>query len=404
MAQLEQAPQPDVLRLVEHLKRSWTDQMDDQLSVDPAIYRDPEVARHERERVFARVPVIVAHSSELPETGSFLTTRLPNNEVLVVRQDDGGVRAFVNACRHRGSMIEARASGTCPKRLQCPYHGWSYNLDGSLKSATHQVSFGEFDHIESGLVRLPVQERHGFVWVVDAADAQIDVAQWLGADMDAILGSYGLAEHVCFQSGGFEEAANWKVMQDAFLDGYHIQFVHRETAAKLTYTNVLALEDFGRHSRFLSPRKSLGKLLDESNGNELTEGEIRPHVNLSHGLLPNATLLYLPNPDQFQLLSFFPHPRDPSWCRMEMRVIVPRLEDSGWDAERWQHIWSRNWQINMDIIRDEDLPIARDSQRAIQSASAGPLIFGRNEIANQVFHRELARLLHDDGARARGGA
>jgi nitrite reductase/ring-hydroxylating ferredoxin subunit len=396
---VREAPQPDLRKLVDHLERRFTDQVEATLSVHPSIYRDPEFAAAERERVFGRVPVIACHSSELPDAGSFITMRLPNNEALIVRQDDGGVRAFVNACRHRGSMVQTEERGTCAKRLQCPYHGWSYNLDGSLRSATHEVSFGEFDHIAAGLVRLPAAERHGFVWVIDnagdaeTAGAAVDVAGWLGAEMDAILDSYGIDEYVCFKAGSFEEPSNWKVMQDAFLDGYHIQFVHRETAAKMTYTNILTLEDYGRHTRFLSPRKKLGKLLEElPDGEQPTEEDVRRYINISHGLLPNATLLYLP--DHVQLLSFYPGP-DPGHCRMEIRLIVPSLERSGWVQERWRSTWERNWEINMDILRDEDFPIARNTQRALQSAGAGELLIGRNEVANHVFHRELRRLVED---------
>jgi nitrite reductase/ring-hydroxylating ferredoxin subunit len=393
------APEPDLRKLVHHLERRWTDQVAEQLAISPAVYTDTEYARLERERVFGRVPVIAAHSTELAEPGAFITKRMPNNEVIVIRQEDGGVQALVNTCRHRGSLVESRESGVCPARLQCPYHGWSYNLDGSLKSATHEVSFGEFNHLEAGLVRLPVQERHGFIWMIDNADAAIDVADWLGPEMDAILASYGMEKYVCFTAGSFHEPCNWKILQDAFLDGYHIQFVHRETAAKMTYTNILTLEDYGRHTRFMSPRKKLGKLLEaraaaESPESELNEAEIRKVINISHGLLPNATLLFLP--DHIQLLSFYPHPKSPAKSRMEIRLIVPRLEDSGMAAERWDQIWTRNWEINMDILRDEDFPIARGTQRAVESANAGPLIVGRNEVANHVFHRELRTLIEAD--------
>jgi len=387
---------PDLRRLVDHLQRRSTDQVPEQLAVDPSIYRDPEFAAAERERVFGRVPVIACHTTELPEFGSFITMRLPNNEAVIVRQEDGSVRAMVNSCRHRGSMVETAERGTCPRRLQCPYHGWSYNLDGSLRSATHEVSFGEFDHIATGLVQLPVEERHGYVWVVDNPQATLDLDAWLGPEMNAILGSYGIEKYVCAHKGSFDEPANWKVMQDAFLDGYHIQFVHRETAAKMTYTNILTLDDYGRHTRFMSPRKKLGKLLEDlPEGSELSEEQIRRYINISHGLLPNATMLFLP--DHIQLLSFYPG-ADPGHCRMEIRLIVPSLEDSGWDEQRWQETWDRNWQINMDILRDEDFPIARNTQRAVSSTGAGPLLIGRNEVANYVFHREIRRLVDGENA------
>jgi nitrite reductase/ring-hydroxylating ferredoxin subunit len=394
MNPLTEAPPPDLKKLLDNLERRWTDQVDAQLTVDPKIYRDPEWARLERERVFSRVPVIACHTTELPEPGSFITMRLPNNEALIVRQADGGVRAMVNACRHRGSMVETGERGTCPRRLQCPYHGWSYNLDGSLRSATHEVSFGEFDHISAGLIQLPCEERHGYVWVIDNPDETIDVASWLGPEMDAILGSYGIEQYLCMHKGDFHEPCNWKVLQDAFLDGYHIQFVHRETAAKMTYTNILTLDDYGRHTRFMSPRKKLGKLLEElPEGEDLPEATVRKYINISHGLTPNATMLFLP--DHIQLLSFYPG-ADPGHARMEIRLLVPPLELSGMDEERRQEFADRNWEINMDILRDEDFPIARNTQRALESAGAGPLTIGRNEVANVVFHREIRRMVEGD--------
>jgi phenylpropionate dioxygenase-like ring-hydroxylating dioxygenase large terminal subunit len=387
-----EAPRPDLGRLVDHLQSRQTDMMESVLEVDPAVYTDPEIARLERERVFGRVPFAVAHVSELEEPGSFITNRLPNNEAIIVRQTDGTLRAMLNVCRHRGSMVEDRDSGTCNK-FQCPYHGWSYNLDGSLKSATHEASFGDFDHLKRGLIQLPIEERHGFVWVVDSPEAKIDVAGWLGPEMDSILASYGIENRVCVHSGSFDEPSNWKVLQDAFLDGYHIQFVHKDTAAKMTYTNILTIEDYGRHSRFFSPRTSIQKVLG-SNGDQLSDEQIRPHINISHGLLPNATMLFLP--DHIQLLSFFPHPSDPGRSRMEIRLIPPRVEDTELEPDRWQSLWDRNWQINMDILRDEDFPIAHRTQRAVSSTGAAPMIFGRNEVANQVFHRELAKLISED--------
>ncbi|MFC8529899.1 SRPBCC family protein [Nocardia sp. NPDC057227] len=375
-----------IRRALTHLRNDTTDEYDHLTWFAPGEFTEPEVAKRERDLIFGRVPSIVAHSSEIPRPGDFFTLQLPRNNVIVVRQRDGGVKALVNLCRHRGAMVENEDKGRC-RLFSCPYHRWSYDLDGSLRTITRDNTFGEADRDGMGLIELPAEERHGFIWVIDDADAAIDVASWLGPAMDSIVASYDLGAKVCVQSEGFDEPVNWKIMQDAFLDGYHIQYAHPNTAAKHIHTNVMAFEDFGRHCRFIAPRKSIDRWIEEDPGERSLAGD----VTETHFLLPNSTLLR--QPDHFQLLTFRPHPTDPQRCRMEMRLIVPTVEDSGWTEEKWTRLWGKNWQILLDVLHAEDFPLLRDSQRAMTSASAGRMVLGRNEVANQVFRRETQKLV-----------
>ncbi|MCU1651754.1 MAG: aromatic-ring-hydroxylating dioxygenase [Pseudonocardia sp.] len=377
-----------IRRALDHLRNQTTDEYGSVGSFEATDFTDPGIAARERDLVFGRVPSIVAHTSELPEPHDFLTLRMPRNQIIVVRQKDGGVKAFVNLCRHRGALLEEREKGRC-RLFSCGYHRWSYDTDGSLRTVTRGSTFGEIDRADHGLVELPTQERHGFIWLVDDADADIDVADWLGPDMDGVLAQYGLADLVAFQAEGFEEPVNWKIMQDAFLDGYHIQYAHPNTAAKHVHTNVQAFEDFGRHCRFIAPRKTIDRWIDEDPGDR----SLAKDVIETHFLMPNSTLLR--QPDHFQLLTFRPHPKDPGRSRMEMRLIVPKVEDSGMDEESWSRLWAKNWKILLAVLHQEDFPLLRGSQSGMESASAGPMLLGRNEIANHVFHRELRRLTQE---------
>ncbi|HEV7788037.1 MAG TPA: SRPBCC family protein [Pseudonocardia sp.] len=374
-----------IRRALDHLRNQTTDEYGSIGSFEATDFTDPGIAARERDLVFGRVPSIVAHTSELPEPHDFLTVQMPRNKIILVRQRDRGVKAFVNLCRHRGALLEEREKGRC-RLFSCGYHRWSYDTDGTLRTVTRGSTFGEIDRADHGLVELPTQERHGFIWLVDDADVDIDVADWLGPDMDGVLSQYGLADLVTFQAEGFDEPVNWKIMQDAFLDGYHIQYAHPNTAAKHVHTNVQAFEDFGRHCRFIAPRKSIDRWIDEDPGDR----SLAQHVIETHFLLPNSTLLR--QPDHFQLLTFRPHPKDPGRSRMEMRLIVPKVEDSGLDEESWSRLWAKNWQILLAVLHQEDFPLLRGSQSGMESASAGPMLLGRNEIANHVFHRELRRL------------
>ncbi|MCF8610138.1 Rieske 2Fe-2S domain-containing protein [Gordonia sp. HY285] len=383
--------QDRIRRALELLRNETTDKFDNVIDFAPAEFTDPALAQDERDHIFGTVPSIVAHSSELAKPNDFMTVQMPRNSIIVVRQKDHSVKAFVNLCRHRGALLEDREKGRC-RIFSCPYHRWSYDPDGSLRTITRDTTFGDVDRSEHGLIEIPVQERHGFIWVIDNANATIDVADWLGPEMDGILAEYRLEDSVCFKAGGFDEPTNWKIMQDAFLDGYHIQYAHPNTAGKIIHTNVMAFEDFGRHCRFIAPRKSIDRFLEEDPGDEALD----KYVTETHFLLPNSTLLR--QPDHFQLLTFRPHPSDPTQSRMEQRLIVPKVEDSGLEESRWERLWTKNWDILLAVLHNEDFPLLRGSQRGMASADAGEMMLGRNEIANQVFRRETRKLVADGRA------
>jgi phenylpropionate dioxygenase-like ring-hydroxylating dioxygenase large terminal subunit len=382
------APRQDRIRkALDHLRHDTTEEFDSVVPFGPEQYRDADLAQRERDLVFGRVPSIVAHATELPEPGDFLTLQLPRNRVIVVRQKDGSVRSFVNLCRHRGALLEEQEKGRC-RLFSCGYHRWSYDTDGSLRAITRDTTFGEIDRSQYGLVELPTEERHGLVWVVDHANAEIDVAAWLGAEVDEILAGYRLQDLLAVRSEGFDEPANWKLMQDAFTDNYHIQYAHPNTAGKHVHTNVQVVEDFGRHARMLSPRKKIDRWLEEDPGDR----DLGRYVIDGHFLLPNSTLLRQPD-DHFELLTFRPHPTDPGRCRMEMRLLVPPLEASGMTRERWDETWDKNWKILLAVLHQEDFPLLRAAQVGLASADAAGMVLGRNEVVNQIFHRELAKLL-----------
>jgi len=378
--------QDRIRRALELLRNETTDKFDDTIGFSADEFTDPVLAQAERDLIFGRVPSIVAHGSEIARTYDYLTVQMPRNNVIVVRQKDGGVKAFVNLCRHRGALLEESEKGRC-RFFSCQYHRWSYDPDGSLRMITRDNTFGDIDREQQGLIELPCEERHGFIWLVDNAKESIDVAAWLGPEVDAILAGYHLDELECVKSAGFDEPTNWKIMQDAFLDGYHIQYAHPNTAGRIIHTNVMAFEDFGRHCRFIAPRKSIDRWLEEDPGDQ----PLDRYVTETHFLLPNSTLLR--QPDHFQLLTFRPHPQDPTRSRMEQRLMVPPVEKSGMEPEHWNARWEKNWEILLAVLHNEDFPLLRKSQYGMSSADAGDMMLGRNEVANQVFRRETRRLL-----------
>jgi phenylpropionate dioxygenase-like ring-hydroxylating dioxygenase large terminal subunit len=171
--------------------------------------------------------------------------------LVAVRDLRGQVRTFRNACRHRGMEV-ARGAG-CAKALVCPYHGWTYGLDGGLRHLPHADGFPDVDRSVRGLVEVPAVERHGLVFVTQ------DGPSALPDEID------GLIAHDHDFSGVSEqtEAANWKILTETFLEGLHIRFLHRHTFFPVQYDNTNVVEHFGPHSRVTFPFRNITRLADQ---------------------------------------------------------------------------------------------------------------------------------------------
>ena len=188
-------------------------------------YSDPAVLRLERERIFRRAWQYAGRVDQVAEPGAFFTCDLAGIPIVVVRDDGGGLRAFLNICRHRGSLVcegeGKRAS------LQCPYHAWTYGLDGSLRAAPRSDRVPGFDKESLGLVPAAVDSWGPFVFVNPDADAA-PLAETLG-ELPALVDASGVGlESLRFleRAAGPEYAANWKVCSENFLECYHCQVAH----------------------------------------------------------------------------------------------------------------------------------------------------------------------------------
>jgi phenylpropionate dioxygenase-like ring-hydroxylating dioxygenase large terminal subunit len=188
-------------------------------------YSDPAVLRLERERIFRRAWQYAGRADQAAEPGAFFTCGLGGVPIVVVRDEEGALRAFLNVCRHRGSLVcegEGRRA-----TLQCPYHAWTYGLDGSLRAAPRSELVAGFERERLGLVAVPVEAWGPFVFVNPDPDAA-PLAETLG-DLPALVDASGVdlgALKFLKRAGGPEYAANWKVCSENFLECYHCQIAH----------------------------------------------------------------------------------------------------------------------------------------------------------------------------------
>lgn len=195
-----------------------------------AIYQSPELYQLELERVFARCWLFLAHESELPKAGDFVRRTMGEDEVIVIRQRDSSIKAFLNACRHRGAQVCPAEGGTA-RNFTCNYHGWTYGIDGKLLVVPleEQVYRTRIDKAAHGLRQVPGLENfHGFIFgCFDPAAPTLteylgDMAWWLETWMD----STGGVELVGPPSRSFMRC-NWKIPAENFAaDGYHAGWTH----------------------------------------------------------------------------------------------------------------------------------------------------------------------------------
>ena len=190
-----------------------------------AWYTRAEALEREHERIFERFWQYAGFLGNLSEPGQFLTTTLGRVPAVVVRGKDGELRAFVNVCRHRGSEVVLEEAG-CRQTLQCLYHGWTYNLDGTLRSAPRTRGEEGFDPEELALVPLRVDTLGPFVFV--SADADVEPLSSVGGAWPELVPEMGidLSRLVFRERRTYDVAANWKILVENFLECYHCPVSH----------------------------------------------------------------------------------------------------------------------------------------------------------------------------------
>jgi choline monooxygenase len=332
-------------------------------------YCDPSTVALERAAIFGRAWHLLGHASRLRGPGDHVVADCGGLPVIAVRGADGVVRAFHNVCRHRAGPI-AQCDGLAAKSLRCRYHGWTYALDGQLKSAPEMQSAEAFDVAAVRLPELAVREWQGLVF--GAVDPQRAMPfEQLVAGIDARIGATrGLAGYGHHRHVAYDIACNWKAYVDNYLEGYHVPHVHPALNRMLDYRSYRT-ELAQWHSLQWSPLESDPALYGD--------GEA-----LYYWLWPNTTLNILPG--RLQTNRVVPLAVDR--CRVEFDFYYPVGEGDDDGGLRARRDADRDFS---DAVQLEDLRICEDVQRGLAS---GSYVAGRlNPLRESgVFHfQELLR-------------
>lgn len=193
-------------------------------SLPQGFYTHCEVFAADMDAAITRKWLIAGHVSQIPGKGDYFVFKIGGEQILILREDAQRVRAFYNVCRHRGSTLCAAESGNA-RVLVCPYHAWSYGLDGSLLSA--RLMPEDFDKAANGLHPCHVRVFHGLIFV-NLSESHPEAFEPIFADLDPILDYHGFADAKVAHMARYPTAANWKLVVENFLECYHCVPAHPE--------------------------------------------------------------------------------------------------------------------------------------------------------------------------------
>ena len=359
-------------RIFTHIDNGTTDLGD-------TIWKEPVENYYSLERFNAEIallrklPIPYCPSAALPQNGSYIARNASKTPLLVVRGEDGEVRAFINACRHRGMQV-ANSSGCKKKAFVCPYHAWTYSLEGKLKRIPGEDGFPDLNKDDHGLVEVSAIEKGGIVYVQQ--DGQIDINS-----LEKCL-NYFTDDQEMFQQGEVTDKANWKLLTETLLEGYHIKSLHRDTFYPYGLDNINLVETFGPNSRVIFPFKRIEKLRDL----QPNERKIKGTVTAVYHLFPNASVSLLSKhsnltimepiaPNQVKLVTYL-------MTNPETKGSTANLEDARRDA----------LFVN-ESGQDEDREAARAIQETVTAPANTHLTFGYFEKAIVNFHSHLSKHL-----------
>jgi choline monooxygenase len=337
-------------------------------------YTDLRLAALERRAVFGRSWQACARVDQVGQPGQYVTAEIAGEPIVVVRGDDGVLRAFFNVCRHHAAAVMTAPAGQV-RQLRCPYHGWTYGLDGALKGVPEFAGVCNFDRAGQGLVPVAVGVWEKLVFVNVAAHLDPgptpSLADWLGA-MAAQVAPLDLGSLTFVERRVFTLACNWKVFVDNYLDGgYHVPHLHRDLGSILDHHRY-TIETYKRHCLQSSP-------IDPAGGEAIT-ASVRQGQAHYFWLYPNLML---------------------NWYQgyLDTNLVLPLAVDRTQvifdfyfqDASAAATLRNRRSMDVSERIQDEDHAICESVQRGLGSRAyqAGRLSV-RREAGEHLFHQLLA--------------
>lgn len=360
--------------------------LDSDRVVDNRTYVDPAVYKLELERVFDRCWLFVAHESELPEPGDYVTARVAENPIVVARDRDGSIHAFHNVCRHRGAMVALESEGHC-STFRCPYHFWTYSLRGELLGIPGEEAYDGtgFEKENFPLVPVNCDVVLGLVFVHFSDDAP-SLRDWLGPEILQTLSTpLGGAQFQTLEKTTDAQPVNWKVFAENARDGYHVPFVHpffRKASPPgmyHLYRNSHAVQDLGMDFSRVEPELAADLQKVPLPGVEVGGGYIA-------NIFPDLAITLRSNVVSINHQSL----AGPAGVVFENRTLGLVGDDE--PTRRLRRLSYRTWFA--DPVELEDMPVFHAQQAGVSSRGVRYSVIARGRQALEGTRGDDNRLRH----------
>jgi carnitine monooxygenase subunit len=344
-------------------------------------YTEPDILEREMTTLFQNYPMVAGHVSSMREPGTYMLSDWNNFPYVIIRDKEGSLRAFLNICRHRGARLVSGHEKQI-KSFVCPYHGWVYDLDGSLKSVTKSYNFPGIDCNKYSLKEIPVVEHKGLIWIHPTPGASIDLSSYLGAEIDTDFDHFEIDQLMVHRKSTIMKKANWKLLLKTYLDRYHVPILHRNSIAGVFEKGVIAHFEHNPHIRIAAARSNLQDALQV----DRTSWRILEYASVFYTLFPNTFLIMHSNIASIN--SFYPVTPDQTIWTHEMLY-----RESDYKGELGQENLAKRFENINTVFDQEDFGIAEDIQMGLSHCANEFHTLGLEEGLLAIFQENIDRLL-----------
>ncbi len=373
----------ELVQLMDLIDNKTTALADSVMEIDVSEYYDPAQFEREKIELFRNYAQFVGPSCMIPNPGDYFAFDDTGIPILIVRTEAGKLNAFVNICSHRGAPLNESESGTAKKgrMFSCPYHGWSYDLEGSLIGVPFgKEGFDTIDRASLGLRKLQVEEKDGMIFVMPNPELRFDIDEVMGGIGERLSG-FGFQDHYYLGSKQVHTNFSWKLNMDTFHEYYHFEYLHPNTIAQMAHSNLSTYHQYGRNHSMGSATLTVNELQDIPQ----EKWDPRSYSSYVNYIFPNTVIFVVA--DHFQTWRVYPIAPDRSVVYHSMF-----LPEAPADEEQ-RKSYEDYFQMINDVAVQEDYSLVDKINRGINCGIDRKVLIGRNEPGVQNMHRQLHDLL-----------
>jgi phenylpropionate dioxygenase-like ring-hydroxylating dioxygenase large terminal subunit len=373
----------EVKTLMDLVANKTTSMTESTMTINVNEYTSPEQFEREKLELFRNYAQFVGPSCIVPNPGDYFSFDDTGVPILIVRTAEGGLNAFVNICSHRGAPLTDCDHGQAKKgrMFACPYHGWSYDLEGNLMGVPFgNEGFPDIKREELGLKKLQVEEKYGMIFVMPNPELSFDIDEVLGG-INERLDGFGFEDHYYLGAKQVFTDFSWKLNMDTFHEYYHFEFLHPNSIAQMAYSNTANYLQYGRNHSMGSPSLQINELKDVPED----QWEPREFTSYVNYIFPN-TVIFVVN-DHFQTWRVYPI--SPGKSVVYHSMFIPNEPKNDEERKGFEDYF----QMINDVAVAEDYGLVDKVHRGLQSGIERNVIIGRNEPGVQNMHRQLNDLL-----------